>query len=76
VLKHLFKPTLICASFFIRAMKLDGRIENVDASVICALLKTLEVSSSSVKLILFPCVYTVYNRIGLKMFLVIYSEIH
>jgi hypothetical protein len=38
--------------------------------------KKFLVGSCSVKLILIPCVDTVYSGINLNMFLVIYNEVH
>jgi hypothetical protein len=57
-------------------VRLGGGLLKIYCRIISTLLKTREVGNWSVKLILIPSVDTVYSRISLKMFLVIYNEVH
>jgi hypothetical protein len=53
-------------------VRLDDLLLKISVSIISTLLKTGEVGSWSI----VPCVETVYGRISLKMFLVIYFEVY
>jgi hypothetical protein len=57
-------------------VRLDGRLlEHFYSSITNTLLKTWEVSSWSMKLILIPCVDTAYSRISLKMKMRVFWDI-
>jgi hypothetical protein len=57
-------------------VQLNCAADNFDGSTECSVLKTRMFGILPVNMVLIPCVDTVYRGIRLKLFLIVYSEVH